>query len=205
MRTFPALVLLGVSLCLAGVAIAQAPAPRPRPGPARPSPARPATRQSASKPAATIRDIMQSMVNPASKVLFRSVTTEMTSAGPVETSPQTAEEWATVRNNGLSIIEASQLLLFRGRRVADPGDGAASEPPEKGALTPAQIQALLARNRATFDKMARAMSDAGRMAVKAADARDPAILASAVEDIDTACENCHMSFWFPNQKFPDVR
>jgi hypothetical protein len=35
-------------------------------------------------------------------------------------------------------------------------------------------------------------------ALAAIDAKDPLALLDAGEQIDTACENCHQVFWFPN-------
>ena len=38
------------------------------------------------------------------------------------------------------------------------------------------------------------------MALKASDARDKDALFKACERLDKACENCHLHYWYPNDK-----
>jgi hypothetical protein len=38
------------------------------------------------------------------------------------------------------------------------------------------------------------------MAMKAADVKDKDALLKAIDGIDKACENCHLHYWYPNDK-----
>src|SRR6058998_1516593 len=104
MRTFLGLFVLGGSLCLIGACRAQQP-PEYR-------------------PTATVKDIMDSIVDPSADVLWDSVVTIVSAAGIEEKRPRTEEEWLTVRRSAVQLIEATNLLLIPGRHVARPGERA---------------------------------------------------------------------------------
>jgi hypothetical protein len=38
------------------------------------------------------------------------------------------------------------------------------------------------------------------MTLKAVDAKDKDALFHSIESIDKACENCHLHYWYPNDK-----
>jgi hypothetical protein len=40
--------------------------------------------------------------------------------------------------------------------------------------------------------------------LKATEAKDANALFEAGDKLDTACENCHRQYWYPNEKIPDV-
>src|SRR5262249_8511280 len=97
----------------------------------------------------------------------------------------------------LVLVEAPNLLVMNGRKVAHAGEK--SENPEV-ELQPEQIQALLDGDRARFLDRARALQDAAMMALKAADTKDKDALFPACERLDRACEECHHHYWYPNDK-----
>ena len=67
------------------------------------------------------------------------------------------------------------------------------------------MEALVAKDRAGFAKRARGLIDATALALKAIDAKNAAGLSDAGGEIDAACESCHLTFWYPNQKIPDLK
>src|SRR4030095_7555949 len=73
-------------------------------------------------PTATIKDIMQSVVDPNADVVWLSVTTVQSAKGTVDTAPKTDEEWAKVRHGAIALTEAGNLLIVPGRHVARPGE-----------------------------------------------------------------------------------
>jgi hypothetical protein len=146
---------------------------------------------------ATIKDIMDSMVDPSADFLFESVQTVADEKGVREIAPQTNEEWQEVRRRAMILLEAPNLLIMNGRAVANPGDKSANPAIE---LEPAQIQALIDGDRPAFIERARLLQDAGMLALKAADARNKDALFAASERIDKACENCHLKYWYPNDQ-----
>src|SRR5262245_43650331 len=74
------------------------------------------------RPTATIKDIMDSMVDPSADVLWESVATIVSAAGTEERQPRTDEEWANVHRRAVELVEATNLLLIEGRHVAKPGE-----------------------------------------------------------------------------------
>ena len=116
-----------------------------------------------------------------------------------EKRPRTDEEWKEVRRHGIMLLEASNALLMPGRRVARPGEKA-DEPAVE--LAPEQIQELIDKDRASWDKYAQELHDATMTTFKAIEAKNADDLLATSDGIDRACENCHMHYWYPNDKPP---
>ena len=67
---------------------------------------------------ATIKDIMDSMVNPSGEFLFESVQVISDEQGVREKAPQTDADWEAVRQRVVVLMEAPNLLVMPGRKVA---------------------------------------------------------------------------------------
>jgi len=144
---------------------------------------------------ATIKDIMDSMVDPSGDFLFESVVQIADERGVTEKAPQTDEEWEAVRAHALVLLEAPNLLTMEGRKVAAHGEK--SKFPEV-ELQPEQIQKLIDDDRPSFIRRARRLQDAATSALTAVQAKDKGALFKAIESVDRACENCHLHYWYPN-------
>jgi len=167
-------------LVIAGSACTRTPAPPPAP-----------------ERAATIKEIMDSMVDPSGDFLFESVAEIANENGITHKAPRTDEEWEEVRHRALVLLEAPNLLIMEGRKVANPGDRSKNPAIE---LQPEQIQPLVDADRPSFVRRARRLQDAAAQALKAVDAKDKDALFQALNSIDKACENCHLHYWYPNDK-----
>ena len=153
------------------------------------------TQQAAEyRPTATVKDIMDAIVDPSADVLWESVATTITAAGTEQRAPQTDEEWANLRRRTVQLIEATNLLLIPGRHVARPGEKA--EDP-KIQLGPEQIEALINEDRQMWTTRAHGLHDAALVAQKAIEARNAEALLDAGDVLDKACENCHITYWYP--------
>jgi cytochrome c556 len=146
---------------------------------------------------ATIKDIMDSMVDPSGDFLFESVVQIADEKGVTEKAPQTDDEWEAVRHHALILLEAPNLLTMDGRKVAQHGER--SKFPEV-ELQPEQIQKLIEDDRPSFVRRARRLQDAAASALTAVAAKDKGALFKAIESVDRACENCHLHYWYPNDK-----
>src|SRR5262245_10539103 len=71
---------------------------------------------------ATIKDIMDSMVDPSGDFMFESVAEIADEHGVTHKAPQTEDEWEEVRRRSLVLLEAPNLLTMEGRKVAQPGE-----------------------------------------------------------------------------------
>jgi hypothetical protein len=151
------------------------------------------------RPIATVKDLMDSIVDPAADVVWDSVSTRITIEGTEEHAPKTDEEWANVRNHALQLVEATNLLLIP-RPIARPGEKAASE--ENVELSPEEIQKLVDADRPTFNNFAHGLQDAAMAALEATNKKDVQALFDSGEGIEQACEHCHMKYWYPNDVRP---
>ena len=143
---------------------------------------------------ATVKDIMQSMVDPSADVVWNSVATIVTQQGTDERRPKTDEEWNTVRHHAIIVAEATNLLTMPGRHMARPGER--SDNPEV-ELHPEEIEALIGQDRKVWIDFAHGLNDQMAIALKAIDAKDVQALFDVGEAIDEACEHCHRHYWYP--------
>jgi hypothetical protein len=175
MRSFMFLCLVGTSVLIT-VACSRTPPPPPL------------------QPEATIKDIMDSMVDPGADVLWQSVATIVSAAGTDERQPRTDDDWKTVHRNAVILVEATNLLKMDGRHVAKSKEKSENPGIE---LEPEQMEKLINDDRPAFIKFAQGLHDAAMPALRATEDRNPTALLDAGEAIDTACENCHLRYWYP--------
>jgi hypothetical protein len=156
-----------------------------------------ATEQSPYKITATIQDIMDAQVDPAADEIWNSVASIVTAAGIEEKQPRTDEEWEALRLKSFLLIEGANLLAMPGRKVAP--EGAPLDPDELAGDPPETIQKQMETNRSAWVQLAQGLHDASLEVKAAIEAKSPQQLIDAGEKLDTACENCHSTFWYPNQ------
>jgi len=142
----------------------------------------------------TIKDIMDSVVDPSADFIWDSVQVVATLQGTEEHAPRTDDDWKAVRRHAVALAEASNLLIMPGRRVARPGEKA--EDPNVD-LPPEAIQKLVDADRESWVRLAHGLHDAASQTLAAAEARDVKALLAAGEVLDAACESCHRKYWYP--------
>jgi hypothetical protein len=152
-------------------------------------------------PTATVKDLMQSVIDPNADVVWLAVTTVQSSKGTVDTRPRNDEEWTKVRHGAIALTEASNLLMVPGRHVARPGEKSETPGVE---LEPSEMETLINKDLAAWRKRAHGLHEAGVAALRAIDAKDADKLFEVGEQIERACEACHSQYWYPNEKIPPV-
>jgi hypothetical protein len=160
----------------------------------------PAQPQTEYRTTATVKDIMDALVDPGSDYIWDSVETIVSAKGTEEKAPHTDEDWKQVRNHAIMLLEATNLLQIPGRHVAKAGEKA--EDP-KVELSPEQIEESINKDRASWINYAHGLHDATMAAFKAIEAKDAESLLNAGDGIDNACEKCHLQYWYPNEKRPE--
>lgn len=146
---------------------------------------------------ATIKDIMHSMVDPTGDAVFQSVQQISDARGVREKAPRTDADWQEVREHLLVLESVPDLVTAPGRIGAHPIDRSRNPQVEE---QPESVQKLLDADRPSLIRRARRLHDAAALAMKAADAKDKDALLHAIDGIDKACENCHLHYWYPNDK-----
>ncbi len=155
-----------------------------------------ATPQPEYRATATVQEIMKSIIDPSADVVWGSVGTIIDAEGTHERAPQTEEEWAEVRRHIIILIEASNLLLVRGRQVVAPGgilEGA------NIMLSIEEIQALMDEDRESWDRLSLGMHDAAMASLAAADARNAEAMFITGGELYESCEQCHNQYWYPEE------
>jgi hypothetical protein len=160
-----------------------------------------ATPESFQKPVASVIDLMMGQIDPAADFIWESVATISTKDGLVEHQPRTDEEWLAVRLRALQLAEAANLLMTPGRRVAHEGQRLEDEGTD-GNLTQEEAQAALDANHDTFIAYAAALRDTAVRAIEAIDTRNIDLYLEVGGQIDEACEQCHLKFWYPGATPP---
>ncbi len=148
-------------------------------------------------PDITIIEIMESIVMPSAQAIWDAVSVDVTAQGQIEKKPETDEQWATLRAAAVTLAEATNALVIPGRHAAPPGTQSANPDSELG---PAQIEALLAKDRPAWVAHAAVLHATAIQAIGAIDARNIDAITEVGGSIDEACESCHLQFWYPNQK-----
>ena len=115
---------------------------------------------------ADLKQLMNSVIDPAAEVYWDAVGTIIDLNGTEEIAPSTDEEWQAVRNAAMVIAESGNLLLMEGRR-------------QGGVEWTALSKALIA---------------VGREALAAAVAEDTAAVFDAGAEVYYACARCHATY-----------
>jgi hypothetical protein len=150
---------------------------------------------------ATVHDLMEGLIDPSADTLWDSVAYIASASGVEDREPRTAEEWQAVRTAAVNLIEGANLLSMPGRVVAN--DPPESPPqPGPGELSHADIQKRIDATHEGFVQFAHGLQAAGLEALAAIDAKNAQKLMDSGTTIDNACEACHVTYWYPNQRRP---
>jgi hypothetical protein len=117
-------------------------------------------------PVATVKQIMNGIVTPASTTVYRAVSTVVTAEGTQETAPKNDREWELVGSSATALAEAGRLLMEKPR----------------------------AQNADEWMKMSRAMVESSQRALEATRVKDPEALLAAGEVINMSCDSCHREY-----------
>jgi hypothetical protein len=120
----------------------------------------------AAPPVATVRQLMNGMVQPAAEHIWNSISVTVTEKGTEEKQPQTDEEWSQVETSAVMLVESAAMLLEGNR---DPGGD-------------------------VWSRAAKNMAEAGSLTAKAAKAHNKDDVFKLGETIYQACTDCHAAY-----------
>lgn len=118
------------------------------------------------KPVADMKQLMNSVVDPAADVIWGAVGVVESEKGVEEHAPKTDEEWAAVRNSAFVMAESGNLMMMSPR----------------------------ARDGGEWMRHSQALVDVGVRTVTVIDARDKDALFTVGGDIYEVCANCHRAY-----------
>jgi hypothetical protein len=151
------------------------------------------------KPVVSVKELMAGMIDPIADNIFDSVWWDVTPKGIVAYAPKTDEDWEKVRVGAITLAEGVYLLKVP-RPFAPPGDVNHSTGPNPPELSPTQIQAKLASDPVLWNAKIEALRNAALEVLDVVKKKDANELFEASEDLDRACEACHLEYWYPGDR-----
>lgn len=191
--------LLLVAVCVASTVSCSTP-PGGRPANTAGQASRAPTAEPTYTPTATIKDLMDSMIDPAGDLVWNATATVVDQKGETETRPISDDDWQAVKRGAVMLLEGANLLQMPGRHMARPGERSETPGVE---LEPAEMEGLVTKNRAEWNGHAQDLHAAGLEVLQAVEAKDAQKVFEAGGRLDSACESCHRAYWYPNEKIPD--
>jgi hypothetical protein len=151
------------------------------------------------KPVVSVKELMADMIDPASDYVFDSIGTIITKEKAIEIQPRTDADWARLRAGAVMMAEGVYLLKVP-RPFAPAGDENNSTGPEPEELSPALITAKVEKDPVLWNAKIEALRNVGLEVLEIVKKKDVNALWDACEDLDSACENCHLEFWYPGER-----
>jgi len=186
------LIALAVPLFMASIAWSQCSKPAP------PAPSS-APLLGDMKAVVSVKELMANMIDPLADNIFDAVWWENGPGGMKEHRPKTDEDWEKVSIGAVTIAEGIYLLKVP-RPFAPPGDVNNSVGPNAPELAPAQIKAKLDKDPVLWNAKIEALRNVALATLDAVKRKDIDALFQAGGDLDTACEECHLEYWYPGDR-----
>jgi hypothetical protein len=183
----------GTGLLIATLLLSACSSPKPASAPpAAPAPAL----WGDMKPIVSVKELMRDMIDPLADNIFDAVKVETTSKGTVEHMPKTDADWEKIRVGAVTLAEGIYLLKVP-RPFAPPGDENNSQGPDASELSPAQIKAKLEADPVLWNAKIEALRNVGLEVLDIVKNRKVDELWEAGDNLDQACEACHLQYWYP--------
>jgi cytochrome c556 len=150
------------------------------------------------KPVVSVKELMKYTIDPLADNVFLAVGSITTKDGTVDTEPRTEADWEKVRVGAVTLAETAYLLKVP-RPFAPAGDLNNSTGPDAVELSPTAIAEKVEKDPVEWNARIEALRNAALEVIQVVDKKDVAELWNASEDLDTACEACHRSYWYPGE------
>jgi hypothetical protein len=142
---------------------------------------------------------MLTKVNPQGLALWDITNNAQDDKGNLDPKKITADKWAKLVNIGASLEQAGKMLATdKGVIAAAPGtklqDETAPDSPKA-----ADVQRHIDAKPDVFRHHAQELQKVGAAVVAAAKAHDAKKLSDLSDSLDSVCEGCHQTFWYPPQ------
>jgi hypothetical protein len=149
-------------------------------------------------PVVSVKELMRDMLDPASDDIFDAVKIVQTRKGTVDVLPKTEEDWDRIRIGAVTLAEGVSLLKIK-RPFAPPGDVNNSTGPDPEEISPAQIEAKIEKDPVLWNAKIEALRNVGLEVMEIVKTRKTDQLWQASDDLDSACETCHVTYWYPGE------
>jgi hypothetical protein len=151
------------------------------------------------KPLVSVKELMKDMLDPAADYIFDAVKVVSTSQGTVEKAPKTEADWEKIRIGAVTLAEGVYLLKIP-RSFAPEGDVNNSTGPSPTELSPSQIKTKLEADKVLWNAKIEALRNVGLEVIEIVNKKKVDELWDAGDNLDRACEGCHVEYWYPGDK-----
>jgi cytochrome c556 len=151
------------------------------------------------KPVVSVKELMRDMLDPAADNIFDAVKIESTKNGTVERTPKTDADWEKIRIGAVTVAEGVYLLKVP-RPFAPAGDENNSTGPDAPELSPAHIKAKLESDPVLWNAKIEALRNVCLEVLEKLKKKKTDELWEAGDNLDQACESCHIQYWYPGDK-----
>ena len=146
----------------------------------------------------SVKELMRDFIDPASDYVFDAVGIVDNRKGTVETNPKTEADWEKIRAGGVMLAEGAALLKVP-RPFAPDGDVNNSTGPDPEELSPTQIKSKLEADPVLWNAKIEALRNVGLEVLEIVKRKDAKELWDAADNLDHACESCHVAYWYPGE------
>ena len=151
-------------------------------------------------PALTFHEVMKDKVDKNSDELWDISNAAIGDAAGLDPAKMTDERWAqiearatAVQQAALEIATMDPIVVVRpGVKISDEG--------LPGGHSGAEVQALMDKNPETLRDLANALARHTGDIARFARAHDAASIGPLIDQLDGVCEDCHLEYWYPDQK-----
>jgi len=150
------------------------------------------------KPVVSVKELMRDMIDPIADNIFDSIAIVDTPQGTVQHVPKTDEDWDKIRVGAVTLAEGAYLLKVQ-RPFAPTGDDKTKSPVEGEELTPAQVKAKVEKDPVLWNAKIEALRNVGLEVMEIVRTKKVDELWDASDNLDAACESCHVAFWYPGE------
>lgn len=151
------------------------------------------------KPVVSVKELMRYTIDPLADNIFDAVTWDISKKGTLHVEPRTDDDWEKVRVGAITLAEGIYLLKVP-RPFTPAGDVNNSTGPNPPELSPTQIKAKLDKDPVLWEAKIEALRNAALEVFEVANKKDAKALFEASADLDMACENCHLEYWYPGDR-----
>jgi hypothetical protein len=130
----------------------------------------------------SVKELMQNMIDPLGDYIFDAVWWDITPKGTIAHAPETDEDWDKVKTGAVSLAV---------------NNSTGPNPPE---LSPTEIQAKIDKDPVLWQAKIEGLRNVSKEVLDIVARKDTKALFAASEDLDKACEACHLEYWYPGDR-----
>lgn len=146
-----------------------------------------------------VRQAMIDGINPATLAVWDVTNEAMNDEGGLDAAQMDEARWVRMEE-GARRLNAESLRLANAEKWVAGGPNLVDGKVPPGVATREEIQAAIDADPAGFRQISLTMAEMADGIANAAKARDAEVAGDLALNLDTACQACHVQYWYPNQQ-----